>query len=369
MRSVRSILALGAVAAAAALPARAEDGWKSLFNGKDLDGWRTTGAIWKVEDGMIVGTIGDDRGSGYCMTKENYGDYEIQLECKLGYPIDTGVFLRTTDEGKAYQVTLDHRPDGFIGAIYIAGINTEGIKYLAEPPKDKDYFKKDDWNQVWIRIEGKAPHITVKVNGVEIINVTDTKERHQAEGPIGLQVHGGNVWKSGEKVWYRNLKIRPAGPPTTPAVKSEVDASKFKPGSCCDKAAKINSACAHPCCVEAAGAGKVCAKCNPGVSAVPASAAPALKFKEGSCCDKAAKAGGACSHPCCKDAEAAGKACEKCNGAGQGALAPKGADPSPEASAKGEGSPSGAPAAPAASAAVAVTEGPKTYVLAVSGMT
>ncbi len=340
MRSVRSILALGAVAAAAALPARAEDGWKSLFNGKDLDGWRTTGAIWKVEDGMIVGTIGDDRGSGYCMTKENYGDYEIQLECKLGYPIDTGVFLRTTDEGKAYQVTLDHRPDGFIGAIYIAGINTEGIKYLAEPPKDKDYFKKDDWNQVWIRIEGKAPHITVKVNGVEIINVTDTKERHQAEGPIGLQVHGGNVWKSGEKVWYRNLKIKPVAGAGAVAV-------KYKSGSCCDKAAAKGEACGHPCCKDAAAAGGVCAKCNPGVSAAPAAAAPTLKFKEGGCCDKAAKAGGACSHPCCKEAAASGKACEKCNGAGQGA----------------------APTAPAASAAVAVTEGPKTYVLAVSGMT
>jgi hypothetical protein len=37
------------------------------------------------------------------------------------------------------------------------------------------------------------------------------------------------------------------------------------------------------------------------------------KYKEGSCCDKAAKKGEKCQHPCCIDAEKAGKVCEKCN--------------------------------------------------------
>ncbi|MEZ0386987.1 MAG: hypothetical protein ACAI34_07975, partial [Verrucomicrobium sp.] len=38
--------------------------------------------------------------------------------------------------------------------------------------------------------------------------------------------------------------------------------SKFKEGGCCDKAAKKGEKCAHPCCVEADKAGKVCEKCN-----------------------------------------------------------------------------------------------------------
>lgn len=37
------------------------------------------------------------------------------------------------------------------------------------------------------------------------------------------------------------------------------------------------------------------------------------KYKEGGCCDKAAKKGEKCKHPCCVDAEKAGKVCEKCN--------------------------------------------------------
>lgn len=38
-----------------------------------------------------------------------------------------------------------------------------------------------------------------------------------------------------------------------------------------------------------------------------------VKVKEGSCCDKAAKKGEKCAHPCCVKAEADGKVCAKCN--------------------------------------------------------
>ena len=37
------------------------------------------------------------------------------------------------------------------------------------------------------------------------------------------------------------------------------------------------------------------------------------KYKEGGCCDKAAKKGEQCKHPCCVAAEKDGKVCEKCN--------------------------------------------------------
>ena len=40
------------------------------------------------------------------------------------------------------------------------------------------------------------------------------------------------------------------------------DDKKLKPGGCCDKAAKAGEKCAHPCCVTAEKEGKVCAKCN-----------------------------------------------------------------------------------------------------------
>ena len=84
----------------------------------------------------------------------------------------------------------------------------------------------------------------------------------------------------------------------------------FDAESCCAKAKAEGKACDHPCCVEAAGKGEVCIKCNPGAEA---KLALAKQFDADSCCDKAFKAGKWCDHPCCVEAAAAGKVCEKCN--------------------------------------------------------
>lgn len=227
--------ALGAALTLACAAAAAEegDGWKTLFDGKTLEGWRTTGAVWKVEDGAIVGSAAADLKSGYCLTKERYADYEIELDFKIDWPFDSGLFMRTTDEGKAYQVTIDHRPGGYIGAIYVGGLpggrekaylaTPKGQKeYPAELPKDSKVIKQGEWNHLAARIEGKAPHIVVKLNDEQIVDVTDKEERHQADGPIGLQVHGNRTEETSCFVRYKNIRVRPIvrqaqAPPAAPA--------------------------------------------------------------------------------------------------------------------------------------------------------
>ena len=205
-------LALAAVAAFAGGSGYADDkdGWKSIFDGKTLEGWHITGAEWKAENGAIVATIGDDRKDGYLQTNERYGDFEIELEFKVDWPVDSGVFLRNTDEGQAYQVTLDNREKGHIAAIYTGGLPGGRVKpYLYEPEGPRKGFKKDDWNKLSARIEGKAPHFVVNLNDETVVDVTDPEARHQADGPVGLQVHGGNVWQKGKFAWFRNIRIRP----------------------------------------------------------------------------------------------------------------------------------------------------------------
>lgn len=53
------------------------------------------------------------------------------------------------------------------------------------------------------------------------------------------------------------------------AADTKIDPSKFKEGGCCQKAAKTGDKCNHPCCVKAAKDGKVCEKCNPADKAEP----------------------------------------------------------------------------------------------------
>src|SRR5215475_5288140 len=67
------------------LEALAADGFKPLFNGKNLDGWDGDPRLWKVQDGMIVGsTEGNPRKyNNFLATKKSYADFILRAQAKL----------------------------------------------------------------------------------------------------------------------------------------------------------------------------------------------------------------------------------------------------------------------------------------------
>ena len=97
MRSIILTLALAAIAAAQQPRLKdAQEGWVSLFNGKDLAGWvKVGGEQWTVEDGAIHG-VGVTKGYGYLMTEKHYKDFElaIRFQCVTGG--NSGIFYRTS---------------------------------------------------------------------------------------------------------------------------------------------------------------------------------------------------------------------------------------------------------------------------------
>ncbi len=90
-------------------------------------------------------------------------------------------------------------------------------------------------------------------------------------------------------------------------------AAQFDKDSCCGKAHAEDKTCDHPCCVEAAAKGEICAKCNPEGAAKQASEKLATLFDKDSCCDKTHAEGKTCDHPCCVEAAGKGEVCAKCN--------------------------------------------------------
>ena len=92
-----------------------EEGFITLFDGKDLKGWHTNrekivhglGGHWQVEDGAITGQQ-DPPGSGnggVLLTDKEYGDFELKLELAPDWGIDSGVFLRTNAQANASRCT------------------------------------------------------------------------------------------------------------------------------------------------------------------------------------------------------------------------------------------------------------------------
>ena len=81
-----------------------------------------SGGKWVVEDGAIVGSQDVPGNGGIVITEKEYGDFEVALEMNNDYGPDSGLFLRSTDNGKCYQAMIDYHKGGNLMGIYGEGI-------------------------------------------------------------------------------------------------------------------------------------------------------------------------------------------------------------------------------------------------------
>lgn len=209
---INKVVLIFAVVFAVALLGFGQEKWEKLFDGKTMNGWKLmavhggNGGIWKVEDGALVADQEPDHKGGLIGTEAKYSDFEIVLEFKADYPVDTGLFLRVREsDGYGYQVTIDYRDQGFIGSLYAPG---EG-GFIQTNQDWQKHFKKNQWNELKARVEGQPAHVVAWLNGVKMTDFKDNRERFPREGYIGLQVHGGaGAWGETSKARFRNIRIR-----------------------------------------------------------------------------------------------------------------------------------------------------------------
>jgi hypothetical protein len=174
---------------------------KSLFNGKDLKGWKIYGTEkWYVQDGLLISESGPDAEYGYLGTEKSYKDFELDVEFKQEADGNSGVFFRSSIEGTkitGWQAEVAP-PGNHTGGIY----ESYGRGWLIQPDASKDRaLKFGDWNHMKVKVVGGT--VTTWLNGVEMITLTDDKIG-MAEGSIALQIHSGG----GIKVYWRNLNIK-----------------------------------------------------------------------------------------------------------------------------------------------------------------
>ena len=214
------------------------DGYTKIFDGKTLDGWHVsaksghsgrsknkTGGKWVVEDGAIVGTQDIVGNGGIIITDKKYKDFEVALFMKNDFGLDSGLFLRSTEDGKAYQAMVDYYKGGNLMGIYgegLGGFGERNYSFLDSPDKIKeekstfklpispekwgDFWKTGAWNELKARIVGNPPTITTWINGVQFMEWTDDKKRLD-EGGIALQVHGGDQFYK-LQCRYRNIRVK-----------------------------------------------------------------------------------------------------------------------------------------------------------------
>jgi len=160
-----------------------EAGFVKIFNGKDLTGWEATGgAKWVVEDGLLIGTQGENNAPGDLFTTDTYRDFVVSVTYRVQWPCNTGVWFRYQSPQKAYQADiLEYKdPECYSGTLYCPG------KMFLAMNTDKTLVNRDGWNTMKIRAEGD--HIQIWINDRQVADVHDDTTE---SGRIGFQVHPG----------------------------------------------------------------------------------------------------------------------------------------------------------------------------------
>ena len=180
-----------------------DDGFVALFNGKNLDGWQTSGK-WVVEKDGSLRLIPRPRGLGlfrhrnYLWTKKPYGDFVLDLEFKIEKGGNSGVFFRASSSRSYLEAQIY---DSAARTKSLRHTDAGGLVDIVAPSKNASK-PAGQWNRMVVTCKGKK--VQVKLNGQEVVDIDLAKKSRgavSATGNIGLQ-------DNGDRVWFRNIRIK-----------------------------------------------------------------------------------------------------------------------------------------------------------------
>ena len=175
--------------------------WQTLFNGKDLSGWRVLGIDgWTVENGVLTGKTMQGKGTGWLMSEKEFENYELELEYKLSPGSNSGLFPRAFPNGNVsgkdfveVQLLDDQSPEF---ASLPAANRTGGI-FGKVAPNPAPVVPANQWHRLEVLLRGR--HLQLLINKTVVMKekLTDLPE----SGHIGLQLYP-------TQVEFRNIRVR-----------------------------------------------------------------------------------------------------------------------------------------------------------------
>lgn len=164
----------------------------ALFNGHDLDGWKTDGSsAWAVREQSIEAS---GSGDGFLVSEKDYRDFHLRVEFWVDATTNSGIFIRCRDRARIHPETCyelniyDDHPQ--------QQMRTGAVVMHVMPPLAQ-VETKGRWNTYEVTAKGAS--IEVKVNGLTTAVMQNAESR---AGAIALQ-----HWGSGT-VKFRNVELR-----------------------------------------------------------------------------------------------------------------------------------------------------------------
>lgn len=212
---VVSALFAAAVLIPALQAADENEGFKRIFNGKDLSGWEGNPDFWSAKDGEIVGQTTKEKptkGNTFIIWRDGtVDDFELRLKFKI-IGGNSGIQYRSKEIDKANFVIGGYQADFEAGTTY-SGIlyeergrgilaqrgqktivrengKPEVVGSVGDSKEIQAAIKKEDWNEYHVIARGN--HFVHKINGLTTVDVVDEDAKNRAmSGLLALQLHAG----------------------------------------------------------------------------------------------------------------------------------------------------------------------------------
>ncbi len=166
-----------------------------IFDGKSLEGWRIEkAAYWTARNGILTGESDDKKSGSNLWTTKEYKNFTFETEFRYSGTIDSGVFLRNSDDQIQIGVSVSLKRD-MTGSPYIAAAR----KYPVEAEGVADLLNEGKWNRIKITAIGAT--YQVELNGKKVVEYTSGSASEA--GPIGLQIHPNLLMK----IEFRNMTV------------------------------------------------------------------------------------------------------------------------------------------------------------------
>ncbi|MEO8862506.1 MAG: DUF1080 domain-containing protein [Ginsengibacter sp.] len=206
-----------------------QEGWKLLFDGKDLKGWhayheKVIGNVWRVGEGNIMLNKNKKslpRDYADLLTNEEFGNFDLKIEWKMRPCSNSGV-LFYVDEAPQYKNTYESGPEMQIADL---ACNDDGriLKCRAGDlydliSADTEWVNKSSlWNEY--EIKSNNGHLEFFMNGHKTIDtqIWDNHWREMIQNSKFKEWTGYGTFKKGHialqglengMIWFRNIKIR-----------------------------------------------------------------------------------------------------------------------------------------------------------------
>jgi hypothetical protein len=146
--------------------------WKVLFDGKSMDAWRGYRSDGVPSGWQIVGgALSKDTPTADIMSKEQFGDFELELEWKIGEAGNSGIFYRATEEyNRVYWSAPEYQLlDDIKAADNKTRLTCAGALYALYPSPAGHLKPIGEWNTT--KIVAKGAHVEHWLNGVKLLEV------------------------------------------------------------------------------------------------------------------------------------------------------------------------------------------------------